>query len=107
MKTIATIILLMLVTVGFTQETVIIGTQEWMAENLNVGTMVQGSVNQTNNNVIEKYCYGNDEANCAVYGGLYQWNEAMQYTTAEGSQGLVQVGFIFLHLRKLQRCMTF
>lgn len=54
-----------------------IGTQKWMAENLNIGTMINGSLDQSDDAVIEKYCYGNNAANCAVYGGLYQWHEAM------------------------------
>jgi hypothetical protein len=33
-----------------------IGTQTWMEKNLNIGTMI-GSSLQTNNNIIEKYCY--------------------------------------------------
>ncbi|MCQ2101532.1 MAG: hypothetical protein MJZ10_14650 [Fibrobacter sp.] len=49
-----------------------------MAENLNVGKMVQGSEDQTNDWEIEKYCYNNDSLNCIQYGGLYQWAEAMQ-----------------------------
>ncbi len=54
--------------------TVKIGTQCWMAENLNIGTMVNGSSDQLNNSTIEKYCYSNNTAYCDVYGGLYQWN---------------------------------
>ena len=50
-----------------------------MKQNLNIGTRIDGSQDQTNNLVIEKYCYNNDEANCNVYGGLYQWNELMNY----------------------------
>jgi len=49
-----------------------------MAENLNVGEMVQGTEDLTDNAKIEKYCYDNDTANCEEYGGLYQWAEAMQ-----------------------------
>jgi uncharacterized protein (TIGR02145 family) len=56
-----------------------IGTQIWMAENLNVGELVPGNQNQTNNGNIEKYCYNNLENFCASYGGLYQWDEMMQY----------------------------
>jgi uncharacterized protein (TIGR02145 family) len=41
--------------------------------------MIQGANDQTNNSVLEKYCYNNDTANCAIYGGLYQWAEAVQY----------------------------
>jgi uncharacterized protein (TIGR02145 family) len=64
-----------------------------MAENLNVGTMIEGTIEQSNNGTIEKYCYDNNEANCAIYGGLYQWNEAMQYVTTEGAQGICPAGW--------------
>ena len=43
--------------------------------------MINSAKDQTNNHVIEKYCYQNDPANCSKYGGLYQWNEAMQYSS--------------------------
>ena len=49
-----------------------------MAENLNVGIMVQGAEDQTDETKIDKYCYDNDTLNCYQYGGLYQWAEAMQ-----------------------------
>jgi uncharacterized protein (TIGR02145 family) len=64
---------------GQTYHSVQIGSQCWLVENLNVGTMIKGSQDQTNNGVIEKYCYNDDSANCAAYGGLYQWAEAVQY----------------------------
>jgi len=64
---------------GESYPTVQIGTQCWFQKNLNVGTMIQGANDQTNNSVLEKYCYNNDTANCAIYGGLYQWAEAVQY----------------------------
>ncbi|MCX6270187.1 MAG: lamin tail domain-containing protein, partial [Bacteroidetes bacterium] len=73
---------------GQTYNTVQIGTQCWMKENLNVGIMINGSQNQENNSVLEKYCSNNDLDNCAIYGGLYQWNEMMQYTNVPGSQGI-------------------
>lgn len=73
---------------GQSYATVQIGNQCWMAENLNIGVRINGSSNQANNGIIEKYCYGNNESNCASYGGLYQWNEMMQYTTVESSQGI-------------------
>ncbi|MCX6272513.1 MAG: hypothetical protein NTU44_15110, partial [Bacteroidetes bacterium] len=78
---------------GQTYGTVQIGSQCWMKENLNIGTMVQGSENQVNNNIIEKYCYNNDTANCTIYGGLYQWNEVMQYISTPGAQGICPVGW--------------
>jgi uncharacterized protein (TIGR02145 family) len=68
--------------------TVPIGDQCWMAENLNIGTMVPATTEMTNNLIIEKYCYTNNTANCDVYGGLYQWDEMMQYFNTPGVQGL-------------------
>jgi uncharacterized protein (TIGR02145 family) len=68
--------------------TVKIGNQCWMAENLNTGTMIPGPDDQTNNGVIEKYCYHDSTSYCDVYGGLYQWNEIMQYVTTPGVQGI-------------------
>ena len=64
-----------------------------MAENLNIGTMITGSTNMTNNGVIEKYCYDNNTSNCDIYGGLYQWNEMMQYVTTESTQGVCPTGW--------------
>lgn len=71
---------------------IVIGSQTWAKANLNVGTMISGTVAQANNSVLEKYCYGNNLANCTTYGGLYQWNEAMQYSTNEGAQGICPAG---------------
>jgi uncharacterized protein (TIGR02145 family) len=70
-----------------------IGTQTWGKANLNVGTRINGAVSQTNNggtNVIEKYCFNDLESNCTANanGGLYQWDEAMNYVTTEGAQGI-------------------
>ncbi len=78
---------------GETYTTVEIGTQCWMKENLDVGAMISGNTNQTNNNLIEKYCYGDNSANCTMYGGLYQWDEAMQYVTTRGAQGICPTGW--------------
>ena len=72
---------------------VTIGTQTWMAENLKVGLRIDGVQEQTNNGTIEKYCYFNDVNNCNIYGGLYQWNEMMQYVTTAGVQGICPTGW--------------
>jgi len=78
---------------GQTYNTVLIGSQCWLRENLNVGTMVLGTVDQTDNGIIEKHCYNNDAANCATYGGLYSWNEAMAYVSSPGVRGICPPGF--------------
>jgi len=69
-----------------------IGSQTWAKVNSNVGTMITGATSQTNNAVLEKYCQANTESNCTTYGGLYQWDEAMQYSTTEGAQGICPAG---------------
>lgn len=72
-----------------------IGKQTWARTNLNTGTMINGTIAQTNNggtNIVEKYCYNNMESNCTSYGALYQWDEAMKYSTTEGSQGICPTG---------------
>jgi len=68
--------------------TILIADKCWFKENLNVGTRIDGNLEQPDNGQIEKYCYNNDEANCDEYGGLYQWNEVMQHTTGDGAQGI-------------------
>jgi len=64
---------------GQSYNTVQIGSQCWMAENLNIGTVIDGAIDQTDNGTIEKYCYNNSTSYCNTYGGLYQWGEMMNY----------------------------
>lgn len=78
---------------GQTYHTILIGNQCWFRENLNIGTRIDGTSSQTNNTLIEKYCYNNSEDSCTVYGGLYQWNEMMQYVTTPGTQGICPTGW--------------
>ena len=78
---------------GQTYTTVQIFDQCWLKENMNVGIMINGDTNMKDNGIIEKYCYDNDERNCDVYGGLYQWDEMMQYDTLSGAKGICPVGW--------------
>jgi uncharacterized protein (TIGR02145 family)/uncharacterized repeat protein (TIGR02543 family) len=78
---------------GQSYETVQIGSQCWMAENLNIGTRINGGINQSNNGIIEKYCYNNSEAQCDIYGGLYQWSEMMGHVTVAGVTGICPEGW--------------
>ena len=62
-----------------------IGTQCWMADNLDYstnGSFINGTLNQNNDAIVEKYCYNNLPANCTDYGGLYQWAEALGIPSA-------------------------
>lgn len=54
-------------------------SQCWLSDNLNVGSRINGDMDQTDNGIIEKYCINNEEDSCNKYGGLYQWNELMKY----------------------------
>jgi uncharacterized protein (TIGR02145 family) len=78
---------------GKTYNTVQIGTQCWMKGNLNIGSKIPVTQEQTNNGVVEKYCYNDLEPNCDIYGALYQWNEMMQYSTTGGVQGICPTGW--------------
>lgn len=78
---------------GQSYQTVQIGNQCWMAENLNYGTQINASVNQSNNGEPEKYCYQNISSSCETYGGLYQWDELMNYTKTPGTQGICPEGW--------------
>ena len=71
--------------------TVIIGDQEWMAENLRV-------TRDANGNDITRYCYYSDETNCELYGGLYTWHTVMNGQSSSrsnpsGVQGICPTGW--------------
>src|SRR5512138_2524536 len=73
--------------------TVQIFSQCWLAKNLNVGTMIAVPDTAKDNGIIEKYCYDNVEDSCSVYGGFYQWDEMMAYSSAPGSRGICPPGW--------------
>jgi uncharacterized protein (TIGR02145 family) len=74
---------------GNVYPTVRISEQCWMAQNLDAGQMIAGgSQVASDNGLMEKYCYNNDPGMCDVYGGLYTWDEMMNYQIEEGVQGV-------------------
>ena len=93
---------------GQVYRTVTIGTQTWMAENLNYAAYVDvpvywtekekfySSSSWTEKEVVyssdsSSWCYDNDPANCEKYGRLYTWSVAMdsaaQYSTTGKGHG--------------------
>ena len=78
---------------GKSYPTVQIGTQCWMASNLNYGSNLNSSQFQNDNCLSEKYCYNDLSGNCTKYGGLYQWNEMMTYDDTPAGQGLCPPGW--------------
>jgi uncharacterized protein (TIGR02145 family) len=78
---------------GNTYNTVLIGNQCWFRENLNIGTQIHYDQQQTNNTVIEKYCLDDLTENCTKWGGLYQWDEAMNHIPTHSIQGICPDGW--------------
>lgn len=78
---------------GQTYHTIQVFGQCWFKENLNVGTRIMHTQPQTNNDTIEKYCILNNESYCDYFGGLYFWDEMMNYTSQTGGQGICPEGW--------------
>ena len=78
---------------GHQYNTVQIGDQCWFKDNLNIGVRIDVNQDQSNNSIIEKYCQNNLESNCNNYGGLYQWNESLNYLDQQGNQGICPAGW--------------
>ena len=73
--------------------TVLLGTQCWLAANLNYGNVVASAQPQRDNLIPEKYCYNDNPALCALGSALYQWDEVMQYRDEVSIQGLCPPGW--------------
>jgi uncharacterized protein (TIGR02145 family) len=73
--------------------TVQIGSQCWMAANLNYGTMLISSLHQSDNCIPEKYCNNDLATNCQLGSIYYQWDEIMQYDDTPGLKGLCPPGW--------------
>jgi uncharacterized protein (TIGR02145 family) len=73
--------------------TVKLGSQCWLASNLNFGTTIPSTSIQRDNCINEKYCLNNIAGNCTSYGGLYQWDEMMRYDNQPAAQGFCPPGW--------------
>lgn len=72
---------------GNVYETIKIGSQIWMKQNLN-------STSYSNSTKIPGVAtYGNDEANADIYGRLYTWDAAMKNSTIESIEGACPCGW--------------
>ena len=78
---------------GEVYPTVLIGDRCWLAKNLNVGKRIDHDIESSDNDTIQKYCMYNLEAYCDYYGGLYQWDELMQYDATGNGQGICPDGW--------------
>ncbi len=84
---------------GMRYATVLIGKDCWMKQNLNFGQFVRSDSSAIvhsdmhDNGFYEKYLYNNDITKAPNYGGLYEWDELMNYTTNNGAQGLCPAGW--------------
>jgi hypothetical protein len=72
---------------------VLLGGKWWMAENLRFGTRIHSSELQSDNGVIEYFAFDNNPANVAVHGGLYNWEEMMNYQVDTINQGICPEGW--------------
>ncbi len=78
---------------GKSYPTVLLGTQCWMQKNLDYGSAISAVNHQKDNCLAEKYCYNDMASNCSLYGGLYQWDEVMQFMDTPAQQGLCPAGW--------------
>ena len=61
---------------GRSYKTIQIDEKCWMAENLNFGDSIKAIRESINvDNQIDKYCPGDNDNNCGLYGGLYKFDE--------------------------------
>ncbi|MDD4604181.1 MAG: FISUMP domain-containing protein [Bacteroidales bacterium] len=76
-----------------TYKTININGKCWMQENLRYGTSISFTTPQTDDCIFNRYCLSTDNADCSLYGGLYQWDELMQYDGADKAQGFCPPGW--------------
>jgi len=60
-----------------------IGCQCWMAQNLNYGQFIDND-DDLNDDIVQKFCYNDNESNCDSLGGYYDWNMAVNGNPRQG-----------------------
>ncbi|MEA1875782.1 MAG: FISUMP domain-containing protein [Bacteroidota bacterium] len=70
-----------------------LGDRWWLAENLRYGEIISSDSVSSDNLVGEVYVWKNELANLGVYGGLYAWDEVMDYSVIEKAGGLCPAGW--------------
>ncbi|MBT4400125.1 MAG: hypothetical protein HOD37_11635 [Bacteroidetes bacterium] len=70
-----------------------IGKQWIMAQNLIYGTFVKNYITPLNNGICEVFAYQDEEENLNNFGGLYLWDEVLDYTDQEGGKGFCPEGW--------------
>jgi len=81
-------------------DTVAVGLSLWCNNNVNINGRF-AAANSYTQALDEKWCYGNNWANCGTYRGLYNWGTTMQVAptlpeapvATEGSRGICPLGF--------------
>jgi uncharacterized protein (TIGR02145 family) len=67
-----------------------IGTQCWMAQNLNYGTYEDATTSSIPQTSGDKYCYDNLTSNCDIYGAIYEWANLMNGSLGCNGKGAGQ-----------------
>jgi uncharacterized protein (TIGR02145 family) len=86
---------------GNVYNTVTIGTQTWMKENLKTLHYADGTA------ITGVSAYNADNNNVATYGRLYTWDAAMYGSTVEKSQGVCPTGWHVANAKEWDTLITF
>lgn len=76
---------------GSLYKTVRINNRWWMAENLDYGSLITDEQEQVDNQIVEKYYFKNDSLTYSSFGGIYRWEEALNYSSQ--AQGICPHGW--------------
>lgn len=89
---------------GQNYNTIEIGNQCWMKENLNVGSSTNDGSSFSG---IEKYCYDDVPNNCVLFDGLYGWEEMMKNNFSERARGICPEGWHIPSLAEWNTLISF